>query len=87
LNASFLTLSAVCLSSPRCQARVALAEVVELLEAGEAKACYGIAINWKPMQALVDALMDRGVLQGEEVGPARTASCWRLLLSLLRCGC
>ena len=44
-----------------------MAEVVELLEAGEAKAYYGLAINWKPLQALVEALLDRGVLQGREV--------------------
>ena len=50
------------------QARIAMAEVLELLEAGEAKAYYGLAINWKPLQALVQALLDRGVLQGREVG-------------------
>ena len=44
-----------------------MAEVIELLEAGEAKAYYGLAINWKPLQALVEALLDRGVLQGREV--------------------
>ncbi len=49
------------------QARIALAEVIELLEAAEAKACYGLAINWKPLQQLVQALLDRGVLQGNEV--------------------
>lgn len=42
---------------------MALSEVLELLEAAEAKASYGLAINWKPLQALVDALLDRGVLQ------------------------
>lgn len=44
-----------------------MAEVLELLEAGEAKALYGLSINWKPLQALVEALQDRGVLQGKEV--------------------
>lgn len=24
---------------------------------------YGLAINWKPLQALTEALLDRGVLQ------------------------
>eukprot|EP00878_Enallax_costatus_P001473 GHUV01001624.1.p1 GENE.GHUV01001624.1~~GHUV01001624.1.p1 ORF type:complete len:977 (+),score=283.07 GHUV01001624.1:432-2933(+) len=52
---------------PTEMARVAMSEVLELLEAAEAKASYGLAINWKPLQALVDALMDRGVLQGREV--------------------
>jgi cell division protease FtsH len=42
---------------------VALSEVLEVLEAAEAKAYYGLAINWKPLQALAEALMDRGVLQ------------------------
>lgn len=32
------------------QSRVALAEVVELLEAAEAKAYYGLALNWKALQ-------------------------------------
>lgn len=45
------------------QSRVALADVVELLEAAEAKAYYGLAINWAPLQALVTALLDRGVMQ------------------------
>jgi hypothetical protein len=36
---------------------------VELLEAAEAKAYYGLAINWKPFQALTEALLERGVLQ------------------------
>jgi cell division protease FtsH len=45
------------------QARVALSDVLELLEAAEAKAAYGLAINWKPLQALVAALLERGVLQ------------------------
>jgi len=42
---------------------VAMADVLELLEAAEAKAYYGLAINWKPLQALTQALLDRGVLQ------------------------
>jgi len=42
---------------------VALSEVLELLEAAEAKASYGLAINWKALEALTQALLDRGVLQ------------------------
>ncbi|KXZ53715.1 hypothetical protein GPECTOR_6g632 [Gonium pectorale] len=49
------------------QARVALSEVVELLEAAEAKATYGLAINWKPLEALTQALLDRGTLTGKDV--------------------
>ncbi|KAG2437047.1 hypothetical protein HYH02_011309 [Chlamydomonas schloesseri] len=49
------------------QARVALAEVVELLDAAEAKAMYGLAINWKALQALTQALLDRGTITGKEV--------------------
>ncbi|GLC69378.1 ATP-dependent zinc metalloprotease FTSH 1 [Pleodorina starrii] len=49
------------------QARVALSEVVELLEAAEAKAMYGLAMNWKPLEALTQALLDRGTLTGKEV--------------------
>lgn len=66
------------------QARVALADVVELLEAGEAKACYGLAINWKPLEALVEALIKYGVLQGTEVRykSARAASWGGILLQI-----
>jgi cell division protease FtsH len=49
------------------QARIATSEVIELLEAGEAKAYYGLAINWKPLLELAQALLDRGVLNGKEV--------------------
>ena len=48
---------------PFLQARVATADVLELLEGAEAKAYYGLAINWKPLQALTQALLDRNVLQ------------------------
>ncbi len=51
-----------------------MAEVVELVEAAEAKAYYGLSINWKPLNALVDALLDRGVLQ---VGNERRANICR----------
>jgi hypothetical protein len=50
-----------------------MSEVLELLEAAEAKAMYGLAINWKPLQALTEALLDRGVLQ---VGPIAYVYCW-----------
>lgn len=44
-------------------------EVLELLEAAEAKAMYGLAINWKPLPVLTEALLDRRVLQvGGTVG-------------------
>ncbi|GFR51495.1 hypothetical protein Agub_g13859, partial [Astrephomene gubernaculifera] len=49
------------------QARVALSEVVELLDAAEAKAMYGLAVNWGPLEALTQALLDRGTLTGKEV--------------------
>ncbi|MEW5306932.1 MAG: hypothetical protein WDW36_009362 [Sanguina aurantia] len=44
------------------QSRVALAEVIELLEAAEAKAYYGLAMNWKPLNALITALLERGTV-------------------------
>ncbi len=53
------------------QARVALAEVVEVLESAEAKAYYGLAINWGPLNKLVEALLDQGVLQ------VLLAACWK----------
>jgi hypothetical protein len=53
-------------SRPRPAWRPA-SQVIELLEAAEAKAYYGLAINWKPLEALSAALLERGVLQGKEV--------------------
>ncbi len=50
------------LRRPFFQARVALEEVLELLDGAEAKAMYGLAINWKPLQALTQALLDSGTL-------------------------
>lgn len=51
-----------------------MAEVVELLEAAEAKAYYGLAINWAALAALTEALLERGVLQGAEVGAVLEAA-------------
>lgn len=48
------------------QARIAMSEVIELLEAAEAKAYYGLAVNWAALQALTEELMDRSVLTGKE---------------------
>ncbi|KAL6745073.1 P-loop containing nucleoside triphosphate hydrolase protein, partial [Haematococcus lacustris] len=50
------------------QGRVAMLDVLEVLESAEAKAYYGLATNWKGLQALTNALLDQGVLQGREVG-------------------
>ncbi len=58
-------------------------QVIELLEAAEAKAYYGMAINWKPLEALSKALLERGVLQGKEVRGA--CCCWDAAEMLLRC--
>ncbi|KAG1670583.1 hypothetical protein FOA52_012156 [Chlamydomonas sp. UWO 241] len=49
------------------QARIGMAEIISLLEAGEAKAYYGLATNWRPLLALADALESRGSLKGREV--------------------
>lgn len=53
--------------------------MIELLEAAEAKAYYGLAINWKPLEALSTALLERGVLQGKEVR-GWGCLCWAELL-------
>lgn len=47
---------------------VAMSHAYALLEAVEAKAMYGLAIDWQPLQALTEALLDRGVLQVGGVG-------------------
>lgn len=53
-----------------------MAEIVSLLESGEAKAYYGLAVNWKPLLALADALEERGSLRGKQVAHIlETAGC------------
>lgn len=40
---------------------------MQLLEAAEAKASYGLAVNYKALEALTEALMERESLTGEQV--------------------
>ena len=40
---------------------------VQLVEGAEAKAYYGLAINWGPLQALVERLLAKETLPGKEV--------------------
>jgi cell division protease FtsH len=49
------------------QARIGMAEIISMLESGEAKAYHGLAINWRPLLALADALESKGSLKGREV--------------------
>lgn len=48
-------------------ARAALQDVTELIEAAQAKAFYGLALNWRPLSALVDALMSKDTLIRSEI--------------------
>jgi cell division protease FtsH len=50
------------------QIRAAQAEVIDLLEAAEAKAYYCLAVNWPALRALSDALLENGTLDGRSVG-------------------
>jgi cell division protease FtsH len=49
------------------QIRAAQGEVVDLLEAAEAKAYYCLAVNWPALRALSDALLESGTLDGRSV--------------------
>ena len=40
---------------------------VQLIEGAEAKAFYGLALNYKPLQALVERLLVKETLSGKEV--------------------
>lgn len=42
--------------------------VVQLVQGAEAKALYGLVLNYKPLQALVDRLIEDSTLTGEQVG-------------------
>lgn len=48
-------------------ARMAFKECRELLEAAEAKAYYGLAMNYKAMEVLVEQLLAKDSLSGKEV--------------------
>jgi len=48
-------------------ARAALQDVSELLEAAQAKAFYGLAMNWKALGALTDALCEKDTLVRTEI--------------------
>lgn len=41
--------------------------LVQLVEGAQAKALYGLALNYKPLHALVDRLLRDATLTGEEV--------------------
>lgn len=41
--------------------------LVQLVEGAQAKALYGLALNYKPLHALVDRLLRDSTLTGEEV--------------------
>jgi cell division protease FtsH len=49
------------------QIRAAQGEVVDMLEAAEAKAYYCLAVNWPALRALSDALLENGTLDGRAV--------------------
>ena len=40
---------------------------MQLLEAAEAKASFGLALNYKPLEALVNRLVEKETLNGDEV--------------------
>jgi cell division protease FtsH len=48
-------------------AQIAMLEVEELLEGAEAKAYYGLASNYKALQALVEQLLEDATLSGDQV--------------------
>ncbi|KAL0023671.1 hypothetical protein WJX77_011852 [Trebouxia sp. C0004] len=48
-------------------AAIALTEVEELIEGAEVKALYGLTLNYKPLEALVERLLRDTTLSGEQV--------------------
>lgn len=47
--------------------RIAFQECRDLLEAAEAKAYYGLAMNYGALEEIVDSLMQRDFISGEEL--------------------
>ena len=47
---------------------------LQLLDGAEAKAYWGLALNYKPLQALVDVLVAEETINGERLTEARTRS-------------
>jgi len=48
-------------------ARAALQDITEILESAQAKAFYGLAMNWRALNALTDALMTKDTIVREEL--------------------
>ena len=55
------------------------AALLQLLDGAEAKAYWGLALNYKPLQALVDVLVDEETINGERLTEVRTWSSWLVL--------
>lgn len=47
---------------------------VQLVEGAEAKAYYGLAVNYKPLQALVERLLVKETMSGKEVAETLEAA-------------
>lgn len=50
------------------------AAVMQLVQGAQAKALYGLVLNYKPLQALVDRLVEASTLTGEQVGQTLQAA-------------
>eukprot|EP00891_Asterochloris_glomerata_P002381 jgi/Astpho2/2381/Aster-05640 len=47
--------------------QIAVADVEELVEGAEAKACWGLKTNWQALQAVTELLMFKGTITGKEL--------------------
>ena len=54
--------------------KAVVAACTQLLDGAEAKAYWGLALNYKPLQALVDVLVAEETINGERLSEARTLS-------------
>ena len=63
-----------CLPPPRTRPLSPSAPLLQLVDGAEAKACYGLAVNWGPLQALVERLLVKETLPGKEVAETLEAA-------------
>jgi hypothetical protein len=56
---------------------------VQLLDGAEAKAYWGLALNYKPLQALVDVLVAEETINGERLTEVMTPDCAGLITQRL----
>ena len=57
-----------------CTGKTLMAAHMQLLDGAEAKAYWGLALNYQPLQALVDVLVAEETINGDRLAEVSTRS-------------